>query len=186
MQRKNTVKQSYEKLAARLAKSLEKVNKLTETTPTPAYAAAPDPNILKNLLEECEDSDFWQNFKKAAPIMFCVSIEEDKNLRQMRDMSFIEELLKTKSILTLLNNKLESGAADIDIIEYSIATKMLEHKLAVLTALNVSVDGDGDEKASFNIYGTNKSIVIDKAKLREAITIQDTPVVEKMATAADN
>ena len=47
-------------------------------------------------------------------------------------MSFIEELLKTKSILTLLNNKLESGAADVDVIEYSLATKMLEHKLAVL------------------------------------------------------
>jgi len=143
-------------------------------------------NILKNLLEECEDSYFWQNFKKAAPIMFCVSIEEDQNLRQMRDMSFIEELLKTKSILTLLSQKLESGAADIDIIEYSIATKMLEHKLAVLTALNVSVEGDGEDKASFNIFGTNKSIVIDKAKLREAITIQDTPVIEKMATPEDN
>jgi hypothetical protein len=104
----------------------------------------------------------------------------------MRDMSFIEELLKTKSILTLLNGKLESGAADIDIIEYSIATKMLEHKLAVLTALNVAVEGDDDEKASFNIYGTNKSIVINKAKLREAITIQDCPVVEKMATAEDH
>jgi len=58
--------------------------------------------------------------------MFCVSIEEDQNLRQMRDMSFIEELLKTKSILTLLNNKLQEGNADIDLIEYSIATKMLE------------------------------------------------------------
>ena len=104
----------------------------------------------------------------------------------MRDMSFIEELLKTKSILTLLNGKLESGAADIDIIEYSIATKMLEHKLAVLTALNVAVEGDDDDKASFNIYGTNKSIVINKAKLREAITIQDCPVVEKMATAEDH
>jgi hypothetical protein len=97
----------------------------------------------------------------------------------MRDMSFIEELLKTKTILTLLNNKLIEGAADIDIIEYSIATKMLEQKLAVLTALNVSVEGDGEEKASFNIFGTNKSIVIDKAKLREAISIQDTPVIER-------
>ena len=63
MQRKNTAKQSYEKLTQRLAKSLEQVNKLTETTPTPQYSSAPDPNILKNLLEECEDSDFWQNFK---------------------------------------------------------------------------------------------------------------------------
>jgi len=103
--------------------------------------------------------------------MFCVAVEGDEGLKQMRDMSFIEELLKTKSILTLLNEKLESNAAEVDIIEYSIATKMLEHKLAVLTSLNVSVDGDGEEKASFNIFGTDKSIVIDKAKLREAITI---------------
>ena len=63
---------------------------------------------------------------------------------------------------------------------------MLEQKLAVLTALNVSVDGDGDDKVSFNIFGTNKSIVIDKAKLKEAITIQDAPVVERQATADEN
>jgi len=103
----------------------------------------------------------------------------------MRDLSFIEELLKTKSILALLNQKLKDGDANIDLIEYSIATKMLEQKLSVLTSLNVSVDGDGDEKVSFNLFGTGKSIVIDKAKLREAITIQDAPVVERQATAED-
>lgn len=59
---------------------------------------------------------------------------------------------------------------------------MLENKLAILTSLNVSVDGDGEDKASFNIFGTDKSIVIDKKKLREAITIQDKPVIEKMAS----
>lgn len=163
---------------------MTQVNKLAETVPKPFYSA-PDQNILKNLLPECEDSFFWQNFKKAAPIMFCVAIEGDEGLKQMRDMSFIEELLKTKSILTLLNEKLESNAAEIDIIEYSIATKMLEHKLAILTSLNVSVDGDGDEKASFNIIGTDKSIIINKEKLREAITIQDKPVNEKMASSEE-
>ena len=81
MQRKGTVKQSYDKLSQRLKSAIDQVNKLTETTPTPNYSAAPDPNILKNLLGECEDSEFWQNFKKAAPIMFCVAIEEDNNLR---------------------------------------------------------------------------------------------------------
>ena len=100
---KTNVKAQYDKLSERLQVSLAAVNKLTETTPTPAYASAPDPSMLKDLLRECEDSDFWQNFKKAAPIMFCVAVEEDANLRQMRDMSFIEELLKTKSLLTLLN-----------------------------------------------------------------------------------
>lgn len=182
MQRKQSAKGSYDKLQNRLSSALEAVNKLAETVPKPFYSA-PDQSILKNLLAEAEDSYFWQNFKKAAPIMFCVAVEGDEGLKQMRDMSFIEELLKTKSILQLLNEKLESNAADVDIIEYSIATKMLEQKLAILTSLNVSVDGDGDEKASFNIFGTNKSIVIDKAKLREAITIQDTPVVEKMASS---
>jgi hypothetical protein len=58
---------------------------------------------------------------------------------------------------------------------------MLENKLNVLTSLNISCDSDDDSKTSFNLFGTNKSIVVDKAKLREAITIQDCQVVEKMA-----
>ena len=80
MQRKQGVKQSYEKLATRLSSALEQVNKLAETVPKPFYSA-PDTNILKNLLPECEDSYFWQNFKKAAPIMFCVAIEADDQLK---------------------------------------------------------------------------------------------------------
>jgi hypothetical protein len=44
-------------------------------------------------------------------------------------MSFIEETLKTKSLLKLMKEKVESGAADVDIVEYSLATKMLENKL---------------------------------------------------------
>jgi hypothetical protein len=107
-------------------------------------------------------------------------------LKAQRDMSFIEELLKTKSILSLLDQKLTAGTADVDVIEYSIATKMLEHKLAILNSLNISVDTDGEEKVSFNLFGMNKSIVIDKAKMREAITIQDTTVVERQATPEDN
>jgi len=59
MQRKTTAKQSYTKLTDRLTKAIDQVNKLTETTPTPMYGSSPDPNILKNLLEECEDSYFW-------------------------------------------------------------------------------------------------------------------------------
>ena len=83
-----------------------------------------------------------------------------------RDMSFIEELLKTKSILTLLDSKVREGAADVDVMEYAIATKMLENKLAVLSALNISVEGDGEDRVSFNLFGTTKSIVIDKALMR--------------------
>jgi hypothetical protein len=47
-------------------------------------------------------------------------------------MSFIEELLKTKSIVTLMKDKVEKGDSDVDVVEYSLATKMLESKLSVL------------------------------------------------------
>ena len=55
--------------------------------------------------------------------------------------------------------------------------------MAILNALNISVEGDGDEKVSFNLIGCNKSIVIDKEKMKEAITIQDSKVDEKEASA---
>ena len=71
-------------------------------------------------------------------------------------------------------------------MDYAIATKMLENKLAVLSALNISVEGDGEDKVSFNIFGSNKSIIIDKVKMREAITIQDTPVNERQAQPEDS
>lgn len=183
---KNTGAQSMEKLQQRISMALAVVNRLCETTPTPQYAAAPDVNILKNLLPECEDSEFWQNFKKAAPMIFCVAVEGDENLKMQRDMSFIEELLKAKSCLTLMENKIKEGAADVDIVDYAIASKMLENKIAVLSNLNISVEGDGDDKVSFNLFGSNKSIVIDKAKLREAITIQDAPVKERETGPEEN
>ena len=153
MQKKSTAKSQLTKLATRIEKALERVNSLCDTTPTPKYSAAPDPTILKDLLAESQDSDFWMNFRKAAPIIFCIAIEGDEQLKAQRDMSFIEELLKTRSILQLLNGKLQEGSADIDPIDYSTATTILENKLAILTALNVSVDGDGDEKVSFNLFG---------------------------------
>ena len=117
--------------------------------------------------------------------MFCMAVEGDDQLKAMRDMSFIEELLKTRSILQLLNGKLQEGATDIDIVDYSTAATILENKLAILNSLNISVEGDGDERVSFNLIGIGKSIVIDKEKMREAITIQDIKVDEKVAKADD-
>lgn len=96
-------------------------------------------------------------------------------------MSFVEEILKTKSILKVIQAKLEAGDADIDLVEYSLATKMLEAKLTVLQALNIDV-GDNPEQLSLNIKGSNKSIVIDLKKLREAFTVQEVVVEEKEGT----
>jgi hypothetical protein len=122
-----------------------------KATQVPQYTAVPDHNVLANLLGECEDSDFWQNFKKAAPILFCTAIEHDTNLKQVRDMSFIEELLKTKSIMRLMKDKVTKGDPDVDIVEYSLATKMLENKLQILQALNIHVGEDGSNKITLNI-----------------------------------
>ena len=49
--------------------------------------------------------------------------------------------------------------------------KMLEHKLSILTSLNMQVEGESEGTFSFNLFGTNKSIKIDKEKFKEAITI---------------
>lgn len=47
---KNKGTGQYDKLKTRVNDALTAVDKLCETTPTPAYGAAPDPNILKVLL----------------------------------------------------------------------------------------------------------------------------------------
>jgi len=72
-------------------------------------------------------------------------------------MSFIDELLRTNSLLKLMSGKIEKGDADVDIVEYSLATKMLESKLAILHALNVNVDSE-DNKIILNVKGSNKAI----------------------------
>jgi hypothetical protein len=63
----------------------------------------------------------------------------------------MEELLKVRSMMDLMAKKLGDGDANIDIIEYSMATQMLENKLSVLKALNTTVEGDSDEKLTFNV-----------------------------------
>lgn len=179
-----TIKEQYAKLGERLAKSTEDVEKLLSFTPLPSHQFVPDANIFQNLLKACGETDFWLNFKKAAPILFCTAIEQDTNLKQMRDMSFIEELLNTKSILKLIKDKVDNGDADVDIVEYSLATKMMESKISVLQALNIKVD-DEENKLTLNVQGSGKAIQIDLVKLREAITIRDTQVVEKEGSASN-
>lgn len=158
-----------------------------KATNVPQYTAVPDHNVLANLLAECEDSDFWQNFKKAAPIFFCTAIEHDVNLKQVRDMSFIEELLKTKSIMRLMKDKVEKAENEVDIVEYALAIRTLENKLRILKALNIHVEsGEDANKITLNVNGSGKAIEIDLTKLREAITVLDKQVVEKQASPEDS
>lgn len=66
-------------------------------------------------------------------------------------MSFIEELMKVKQMIALIGSKMAANDANIDIIEYSMATSMLENKLSVLKALNTTAEGDTEQKMTLNI-----------------------------------
>jgi len=55
----SALKEQYEKLAERLRRNVEEIDNLMKATNVPQYTAVPDHNVLANLLEECEDSDFW-------------------------------------------------------------------------------------------------------------------------------
>lgn len=181
----HSMKDQYEKLAERLAVDVEEIENLTKATSVPHYGAVPDPAVLKNLLVEVEDSDFWRNFKKAAPILFCTAIEHDTSMKSVRDMSFIEELLKTRAIMKLMKEKVDKQDSEVDIVEYSLALRTLETKLSVLKALNIQVESEDQNKISLNVQGSRKSIEIDLTKLREAITIVDRVVEEKQASPED-
>lgn len=157
-----------------------------KTTGMPGGYPHPPEKVLDNLLKECEDHLFWLNFKKAAPMLFCASIEHNNDIKQVRDLSFMEELLKVRSMMTVMSKRLNDGDANIDIIEYSMASQMLENKLEVLKALNTTVEGDNEEKLTFNVQGTNKAVQIDLKKLKEAITFIDGAVEERQASAEDH
>jgi hypothetical protein len=101
-------------------------------------------------------------------------------------MSFIEELLKTKSLMRVMKDKVAKNDSDVDIVEYALATRTLENKLRILKALNIHVEnGEDPNKITLNVNGSSKAIQIDLEKLREAITVLDTQVEEKQATPED-
>ena len=119
-------------------------------------------------------------------MLFCAAVEHNSDIKQVRDLSFMEELLKVRSMMHIMANKLGQNDASIDVIEYSMATQMLENKLSVLKSLNTTVEGDDDNRLTFNVQGTKKAVVIDLAKLREAITFLDNSVEERQASAEDH
>jgi hypothetical protein len=182
----NSLKASTDRLKERLDKMVSSCDELVQATGMPVTGASnPPETLLDNLIQECEDHVFWLNFKKAAPMLFCALMENNNQIKQVRDMSFMEELLKVKSLMGLMAGKLTNSDANVDIIEYSMATSMLENKLSVLKALNTTVEGDNDEKMTLNIQGTNKAIVIDLAKMKDCITFLDNSVEERNASAED-
>ena len=145
------MKQQTDKLKDRLESKLQEAEDLVKTTGMPGGVPNPPDSVLENLIQECEDHQFWMNFKKAAPMLFCAAVEHNADIKQVRDLSFMEELLKVRSMMHIMSTKLKSNDASIDVIEYSMATTMLENKLNVLKSLNTTVEGDDDTKLTFNV-----------------------------------
>lgn len=70
-------------------------------------------------------------------------------------MSFIEELIKTKTILRMMKDKVAKNESEVDIVEYSLALRTLENKLKVLKSLNIHVENPDDaSKVTLNIAGS--------------------------------
>lgn len=76
-----SMKELHNKIAERLASGLTEVDALLTSTNLPQYAAVPNPGAIDNLLESCRHSPFWQNFEKAAPILFCMGVESQPQLK---------------------------------------------------------------------------------------------------------
>ena len=119
---KGKLQEQTTSLKSRLDENLKLAQSLIDVAGMPLPNAPLPETVLDNLLKECEDHDFWLNFKKAAPMLFCAAVEGNAEVKQARDVSFMDELIKTRAMMTLLSKKLEEGDASIDIIEYSLAT----------------------------------------------------------------
>jgi len=147
-----SMQESMDKIKDRVNTMVGNCEELIKATGMPAGGTQMPPDtLLDNLIKECDDHVFWKNFKKAAPMLFCALMESNNQIKQVRDMSFMEELLKVKSLSGLMQKKIQESDASIDVIEYSMAAQQLEHKLSVLKSLNTTVEGDDDKTMTLNV-----------------------------------
>ena len=130
------LKEQTQKLKVKLDKNLEFAANLIKQTGMPVQAPNPPDSVLDNLKEECQDHEFWANFKNAAAIIFCGVVDQKDDMRQVRELSFSEELTKTRNMIDSLIAKIEEGDANVDIIQVSLAVNLLENKMKLLKALS--------------------------------------------------
>lgn len=140
--------------------------------------AVPDHDIFQNLKKECEDLDFWNNFRDVAPVLFCFACEKDQTLGSIRDRAVTGEILRTRSMLTQMHKKvdeIDSGTTKFtpNMYHFSTCLKTLQEKVDVIKALkSPSSDPKG---LKMRIAGTQKNLCIDVNKMLEAITIEHIP-----------
>ena len=118
-------------------------------------------------------------------MVFCQMVEDNLEMKKVRDLSFMDELIKVRKLTSIMNNNLSAApsADSVDIFEYSQAAEILSGKLDVLYSLNTTMEGDDEDSFTFNVQGTTKAVKINVKKLRESITFLDEQVKERQACA---
>lgn len=128
----------------------------------------------KSLMNECEVSTFTKNFKDAAPHIFSLAIGGNEGLKTLRDQVYMEEVLKTRSILKFMKKKLEEGGEQsLDLVDFSCAIKMIQEKNSVLKALRLPEPETQEQFITIDIKGTPTRVKIDLAKLKDAIEFEE-------------
>lgn len=173
------------KLKEQLDEQCQRMNSLTEGTPYGTIEAVPDHDIFADIVKECTDSEFWVNFKEISPVLLCFATEVDPSVSRERDLCVTGEILKTKSLLDAIKKKLaDSTAADLNLVDISVAVKTLQDKVDVITFLK---EPDADPKElRFNLRGTNKKVKVDIKKLQEAIRFVDDDQSEETKHASQD
>lgn len=144
----------------------------------PKKASVEMNNLPEDLVAACASDKFMLNFAKAAPMLFCAAVEQSNEAKEVRDMAFVEEMAKIRSMMEAMKKRIKDDYTDVDIIEYFKAAQMLEKKLEVLKCLNTVCKDDGPDCLTINIQGVEvgqkpRAMRIDIAKLRQAIKIVD-------------
>jgi hypothetical protein len=114
-------------------------------------------------------------------------IASQKDVKQISELSYAEEMVKTRKIIDLMLAKLNGHDTNVDVIQFSMTVNLLEKKMSILKNLSKIVEAESTEKElTLEVNGTSKSVRIDMDKLKDSITFLDKPVDERQASAEDN
>lgn len=128
-------------------------------------------NIKDEILK---DIPFAKNYKETAPVLFSYLIKDEEALKLVRDETYIEEVLKTKSIVDVLLSNIDSENL-FDLIEYSTSVAVLREKIKVLKALQLHTRAEQEKEEKtikLDISGTEYEMEVDLELLKKAITFK--------------
>ena len=78
--------------------------------------------------------------------MFVNVISDQKDIKQISELSYAEEMVKTSKIIDLMLARLDTLDTNIDVIQYSMTVNLLEKKMAILKNLSKIVEAEAGEK----------------------------------------